>query len=69
MVPGWSPRHAKRYAEVGDLIRHAVAAYAQEVREGKFPTTEHATKMAPEELERLRSLLRDATKGQEVERR
>ncbi len=58
MLPGWSPRHAKRYAEVGQLIRHAVATYAQEVREGKFPTEEQATKMAPEELERLHQLLR-----------
>lgn len=57
MLPGWTPRHAKRYAEVGELIRHAVATYAQEVREGKFPTAEHATKMAPEELERLKQLL------------
>jgi len=58
LFPGWSPRHAKRYAEVGELIRHAVATYAQEVREGKFPTTEHSTKMAQEELERLKQLLR-----------
>lgn len=58
VLPGWTPRHAKRYAEVGELIHHAVATYAQEVREGKFPTAEHATKMAPEELERLKQLLR-----------
>jgi 3-methyl-2-oxobutanoate hydroxymethyltransferase len=58
LFPGWSPRHAKRYAEVGELIRHAVATYAQEVREGKFPTTEHSTKMSQEELERLKQLLR-----------
>lgn len=57
MFPGWSPRHAKRYAEIGELIRHAVAAYAQEVREGKFPSSEHSTKMPSEELERLRQLL------------
>jgi 3-methyl-2-oxobutanoate hydroxymethyltransferase len=58
LFPGWSPRHAKRYAEVGELIRHAVATYAQEVREGKFPTAEHSTKMTQEELERLKQLLR-----------
>ncbi len=57
MLPGWSPRHAKRYAEVGDLIHHAVATYAEEVREGKFPTPEHTTHMSPEELERLQQLL------------
>ncbi len=57
MLPGWSPRHAKRYAEVGELIRHAVETYAQEVREGKFPTPEQTTKMPPEELERLKQLM------------
>lgn len=57
MLPGWSPRHAKRYAEVGDLIHHAVATYAEEVREGKFPAPEHTTHMSPEELERLKQLL------------
>lgn len=58
MLPGWSPRHAKRYANVGELIQHAVATYAQEVRDGKFPTAEHASKMAPDELERLQELLK-----------
>jgi 3-methyl-2-oxobutanoate hydroxymethyltransferase len=32
------PRHAKRYANVGDTIRNAVAAYADDVRAGRFPT-------------------------------
>ncbi|MCS7264137.1 MAG: 3-methyl-2-oxobutanoate hydroxymethyltransferase [Armatimonadetes bacterium] len=57
MLPGWSPRHAKRYAQVGELIRHSVEIYAQEVREGKFPTSEYTIKMPPEELERLKQLL------------
>ena len=31
------PKHAKRYADVGDTIRDAVARYADEVRAGTFP--------------------------------
>lgn len=58
LTPGWAPRHAKRYVELGELIRHAIATYAKEVREGLFPMPEHTTKMAPEEWEQLQGLLR-----------
>jgi 3-methyl-2-oxobutanoate hydroxymethyltransferase len=36
------PRFVKQYARLGDAIRQAVAQYAQEVREEKFPTPEHS---------------------------
>lgn len=39
------PRFAKRYAEIGRLEEEAVRAYAQEVRDKKFPSEEHAYKM------------------------
>ena len=32
------PKHAKRYANVGDVTREAVRAYAEDVRSGRFPT-------------------------------
>ena len=32
------PKHAKRYANVGETIREAVRAYAEDVRAGRFPT-------------------------------
>jgi len=32
------PRHAKRYAEIGEQIVEAVREYADDVREGRFPT-------------------------------
>jgi 3-methyl-2-oxobutanoate hydroxymethyltransferase len=32
------PKHARRYANVGDTIREAVRAYAEDVRAGRFPT-------------------------------
>lgn len=31
------PRHAKRYAALGEAVREAVAAYADDVRSGAFP--------------------------------
>lgn len=35
------PRHTKRYAEVGQVIREALARYAEEVRAGSFPAEEN----------------------------
>lgn len=34
----FAPKHAKRYAEVGQSIIGAVQAYANDVKEGRFPT-------------------------------
>ena len=36
------PKHAKRYADLNETIGTALAAYVQEVREGRFPAAEHA---------------------------
>lgn len=36
------PRHTKRYAELGELIRRAVGQYVAEVRGGEFPTDGHS---------------------------
>ena len=35
--PGASPRHAKRYAEIGATIEAALSSYVAEVRAGRFP--------------------------------
>ncbi len=44
------PRHAKRYAEVGELIRSAVEAYADDVRDKRFPGAEQTVSADPEML-------------------
>jgi 3-methyl-2-oxobutanoate hydroxymethyltransferase len=36
------PRHTKRYAEVGKLIRQAIGEYVRDVRAGEFPREENA---------------------------
>lgn len=43
------PRFVRRYAELGPLIRKAVAKYKQEVVTGRFPDSKHAYPMAAEE--------------------
>jgi 3-methyl-2-oxobutanoate hydroxymethyltransferase len=53
----FTPRHARRYAEIGEAIREAVGAYADDVRAGAFPAAPQCTAMDPRalaEVERLR---------------
>jgi len=53
----FTPRHAKRYAEVGEMIRAAVEHYTADVRAGTFPEAAQSTAMdakALTELERAR---------------
>jgi 3-methyl-2-oxobutanoate hydroxymethyltransferase len=37
-----TPKHAKRYADVGKIIREALAGYAGEVKRGVFPDEDHS---------------------------
>jgi 3-methyl-2-oxobutanoate hydroxymethyltransferase len=38
LTTDFAPKHAKRYATLGDAMREAIAAYAAEVQAGTFPT-------------------------------
>jgi 3-methyl-2-oxobutanoate hydroxymethyltransferase len=40
--PGHVPRHVKAYADLKKTVVQAVAQFRDEVREGKFPSEEHA---------------------------
>jgi 3-methyl-2-oxobutanoate hydroxymethyltransferase len=42
LTPSPLPRFVKRYADLGTVIKRAVAEYAREVRQGKFPDKEHS---------------------------
>ena len=48
---GREPRFVKRYAEIGELMGAAVAAYATEVRNHVYPAEEHTYTIPPQELE------------------
>lgn len=41
MFTGFRPKFVKRYAELGSQAEAAIAAYATDVREGRFPAAEH----------------------------
>lgn len=58
LSPGWSPRHAKKYANGTELIRHALATYVEETVKGVFPGPENFTSMPPEEWEKVEISLR-----------
>lgn len=47
---GKSPRHAHRFAEIGQQMEQAVRHYADQVREGSFPTAAQSSAMKPEVL-------------------
>jgi 3-methyl-2-oxobutanoate hydroxymethyltransferase len=48
------PRHAKQYAQIGQSIQQAISQYADEVREGTFPTPDHSFTMKHELIDILR---------------
>jgi 3-methyl-2-oxobutanoate hydroxymethyltransferase len=51
LYTGRSARFVKRYADVGDVIRTALEAYADDVRARRFPEEQHTYGMPAEELE------------------
>ena len=38
LTPGATPRFARRYAELGEEVKHAVREYCDDVHSGKFPS-------------------------------
>jgi 3-methyl-2-oxobutanoate hydroxymethyltransferase len=45
-----SPRHARRFAEIGEAIEAGLKAYVAAVRSGDFPSDAQSARMAPAEL-------------------
>ncbi len=54
LFPDFTPRHARRFAEVGTVVRDAVTAYIGEVRERTFPTAQQSAAMDAAVIEALR---------------
>jgi 3-methyl-2-oxobutanoate hydroxymethyltransferase len=51
----FTPRFAKRYANLAGQVRDAVATYTQEVRDRSFPREEHVFRMDEEQRAKLES--------------
>jgi 3-methyl-2-oxobutanoate hydroxymethyltransferase len=56
---GHAARFVKRYGNVRQAMIDGVAAFAQDVRERRYPEPEHGYTMAPDEVERLRAQIAD----------
>jgi 3-methyl-2-oxobutanoate hydroxymethyltransferase len=52
---GLGARFVKRYASLQEEMDAGVAAFAQDVREGRYPAPEHTYSIPEEELERFRA--------------
>ncbi|NIJ07538.1 3-methyl-2-oxobutanoate hydroxymethyltransferase [Sphingomonas vulcanisoli] len=52
LTEGKVPRHAGRYAELGEVIAAALGRYAEDVRAGVFPKPEQDAAIDPQELQR-----------------
>jgi 3-methyl-2-oxobutanoate hydroxymethyltransferase len=50
LLDGKSPRHAKRYADIGAAIETALKAYVEDVQAGAFPTAAQSSTMDAAEL-------------------
>ena len=50
----FTPRHTRRYAEIGTAVREAVTTYASDVRARAFPTAKQSSRLDPAVLEALR---------------
>lgn len=55
---GHTPKFTRRYAQVGEAISQAVAAYAEDVRSGRFPADEESYHLSSEVRERLLAVRR-----------
>jgi 3-methyl-2-oxobutanoate hydroxymethyltransferase len=57
LYDGRSPRFVKRFAEAKQAMVEGMRAYAEEVRDGRFPAQEHSYSIEPAELERFREVI------------
>ena len=57
LYEGKAPRFVKRYADLAAEARRAVEAYAEDVRQGRFPEEQHTYGIPNEELEAFEARL------------
>ncbi len=58
----FKPKFVKRYAELHQAMVKGVSEYADEVRSRRFPGPEHVYGVAPEEIDRLKAMLRSTAR-------
>ncbi|MGE3961485.1 MAG: 3-methyl-2-oxobutanoate hydroxymethyltransferase [Dehalococcoidia bacterium] len=56
MYDDLQPKHARKFANVGEVIRGALREYVEQVREGQFPTAKESFYMDERALELIRRM-------------
>lgn len=54
LFPDFTPRHTRRFAELGAALREAASAYAAAVKERTFPGADQTSHLDPQVLEHLK---------------
>jgi len=57
LYPAFTPKFAKQYAELGEMIVEGLRRYGDEVRDGIFPEPKHCFTISDEQYEQLLSML------------
>jgi 3-methyl-2-oxobutanoate hydroxymethyltransferase len=53
LTTGHTPKFAKKFADVGALMREGIKAYIEETKSGEFPAQEHTFKIDEEVIKRI----------------
>ena len=59
LYPDFSPRHARRFLEGGELVRDAIATYREQVESGEFPTKKESFYMDDRALKLIERMTPD----------
>jgi 3-methyl-2-oxobutanoate hydroxymethyltransferase len=51
----FTPKHARRFAHLGDAITNAVSEYSKQVKSGSFPTADESFSMQQEVIDEIKS--------------
>ncbi|MBI1280260.1 MAG: 3-methyl-2-oxobutanoate hydroxymethyltransferase [Anaerolineaceae bacterium] len=58
LFPSFGPRHSKKYADAGQVMKDALTQYVSEVKAAQFPTAENSSKMSQEIIDEIHRLWR-----------
>lgn len=55
LQPEFTPKHTRRFAEIGSAIKTAIEGYSAAVRDRSFPTAKNTAKLPPDILARIKA--------------
>ncbi len=58
LFPSFGPRHSKKYADAGQIMKDAITQYVSDVKTAQFPTAENSSSMSQEIIDEIHRLWR-----------